>query len=356
MLAGAGGARRIQLRENENVVGQEPGPFPPWPEPLPRAPIIPPPLPQVMGNQQPPLARHALFRQRDAILRPGRGRGRLLRQASASSSPPDELDGVGGALTTSNVSVDGQVVSYCAPESHPVAAHGPVGIFIGDRPLTASRPFFEVTILDKCSMRPERAAGGSGASSSLGIVIGLCLARYPPDLLPGWGSGSVGYHCGEGTVFVGRPRGVAFGPVCDVGDRVGCGVRWTQPPSSGKSQGLVYFTKNGREVGPPLGVLPAEEIGNFFPAIGLQYPGEEVNVRQGLSSFGSSCQSDEDAMAVDGGEDEWLRLHDIKLSGPTLEYVGRGNSLGDVGLAQAKMAVGTRNHYFEIEIVDPGER
>lgn len=37
-----------------------------------------------------------------------------------------------------------------------------------------------------------------------------------------------------------------------------------------------------------------------------------------------------------------------------LEYVGRGKSLIDVGLAQAKTAIGTRNHYFEIEIVDPG--
>ena len=37
-----------------------------------------------------------------------------------------------------------------------------------------------------------------------------------------------------------------------------------------------------------------------------------------------------------------------------LEYIGRGKSLIDVGLAQAKTPLCTRSHYFEIEIIDPG--
>ena len=45
-----------------------------------------------------------------------------------------------------------------------------------------------------------------------------------------------------------------------------------------------------------------------------------------------------------------MRLHDIRLNGPVLEYIGRGKSLVDVGLAQAKTAICTRNHYFEIEV------
>ena len=53
-------------------------------------------------------------------------------------------------------------------------------------------------------------------------------------------------------------------------------------------------------------------------------------------------------MLVDGSEDEWLRLHDIRMNGQVLEYVGRGKSLIDVGLAQAKTPICTRNHYFEI--------
>ena len=61
-----------------------------------------------------------------------------------------------------------------------------------------------------------------------------------------------------------------------------------------------------------------------------------------------------DLMAVDTGEDEWQRLHDVRLTSNVLEYVGRGKCEKDVGLAQARTPIGTRNHYFEIEIVDPG--
>ena len=39
----------------------------------------------------------------------------------------------------------------------------------------------------------------------------------------------------------------------------------------------------------------------------------------------------------------------------TLEYSGRGKSIHDVGLAQAKHPLDTMNHYFEIEVMDPGE-
>ena len=55
-------------------------------------------------------------------------------------------------------------------------------------------------------------------------------------------------------------------------------------------------------------------------------------------------------MLVDSGEDEWQRLHDVRLNGTVLEYIGRGKSLVDVGLAQARTPIGTRNHYFEIEV------
>jgi len=63
---------------------------------------------------------------------------------------------------------------------------------------------------------------------------------------------------------------------------------------------------------------------------------------------------DDVAMSVDSAEEEWHRLHDIRLNGQLLEYIGRGKSLIDVGLAQAKTPLCTRSHYFEIEIMDPG--
>lgn len=39
-----------------------------------------------------------------------------------------------------------------------------------------------------------------------------------------------------------------------------------------------------------------------------------------------------------------------------LEYVGKGKSIVDVGLAQARRALSPRSHYFELEILDPGEK
>ena len=50
-----------------------------------------------------------------------------------------------------------------------------------------------------------------------------------------------------------------------------------------------------------------------------------------------------------------VRLHDVRLNGQILEYVGRGKSIIDVGLAQARAPLDTTNHYFEIEVIDPGE-
>ena len=36
--------------------------------------------------------------------------------------------------------------------------------------------------------------------------------------------------------------------------------------------------------------------------------------------------------------------------------MGKGKSIVDVGLAQARRPLSTRSHYFEVEIVDPGEK
>jgi hypothetical protein len=141
--------------------------------------------------------------------------------------------------------------------------------------------------------------------------VGLCSKNYPLDILPGWTSESVGYSAGDGSVFRGRPRGQLFGKSAEVGDKIGCGIR-PAPGLSGKAGAeaaaivSVFFTHNGREVsgGPPLVVcLPH---GGFFPAIGLQNPGEEVVFWQ------SARWSPDDLMLVDGTEEEWMRLHDIR--------------------------------------------
>merc|ERR550519_1051969 len=47
---------------------------------------------------------------------------------------------------------------------------------------------------------------------------------------------------------------------------------------------------------------------------------------------------------------KWRLLHDITLNGQLLEYVGRG----DAGSAYAEVPLSTKNHYFEMEIIEPG--
>jgi hypothetical protein len=39
-----------------------------------------------------------------------------------------------------------------------------------------------------------------------------------------------------------------------------------------------------------------------------------------------------------------------------LEYVGKGKSIVDVGLAQSRLPLNTRCHYYELEITDAGEK
>ena len=97
--------------------------------------------------------------------------------------------------------------------------------------------------------------------------------------------------------------------------------------------------------------------GGLYPAVALGSPGEEVRLSldaQFMPRIPSS-QSDESLMCVDSYEDDWMRLTDVRLNGSILEYGGRGKSILDVGLAQARRPLDTRYHYFEIEIVDPGE-
>ena len=214
------------------------------------------------------------------------------------------------------------------------------GLYISGVPIADDKPYFEIEITN------ADLEGGGG-----GPVIGLCSQRYPMDLLPGWTGESVGYHTADGKLYKGRPRGQAFGPKCQAGDKVGCGVKFDAiSKNSGLSASMVpvFFTRNGKEIGTQL--IPSPP-GGLFPAVGLQREPEEVVLSLDARWGG---QEEDCAMSIDCGEEEWRRLHDIRLNGQVLEYVGRGKSLIDVGLAQARTPLTTRTHYFEIEIVDPG--
>ncbi|KAK3101514.1 hypothetical protein FSP39_004141 [Pinctada imbricata] len=230
------------------------------------------------------------------------------------------------------VSVDGDIISYQTNR------HNLVGVYIAGDPLTAENYYFEVEILD------------IGTFGTIGV--GLVPQQYPTDSQPGWRAFSVGFHADDGKLYKSNGFGKAFGPKSQAGDRIGCGVKF--PRASEDDEALpaqmakVFFTHNGKEVGTVLTPMPRSGL---FPAVGMHSEGEEVK----LNLEAEWHYEDLVLMAIDDGEEDWSRLHDVRLNGMILEYSGRGKSIHDVGLAQARFPLDTTNHYFEIEIVDPGE-
>ena len=189
------------------------------------------------------------------------------------------------------------------------------------------------------------------SSSNNDAIIGLVPAKFNESDKIGDVADSIGYHLTQGIVSM-FPFTSRF-PLktvekCFPGDKIGCGIKFAPKSMSGK----IFFTKNGTEVCSVSGRLPQTGL---FPAVGMASKGDKVKLRLPGDPALSGYLNDEDIMmAVDTAEDEWHRLHDVRLNGPVLEYTGRGKCLVDVGLAQAKTPICTRNHYFEIEILNPG--
>ncbi|XP_072350187.1 SPRY domain-containing protein 3 isoform X2 [Scyliorhinus torazame] len=222
--------------------------------------------------------------------------------------------------------VDGDILSYHGNSDE-------VGCYVAPRSLTKENNYFEVCIVD---------TGVRGT-----IAVGLVPQYYKLDHQPGWLPHSVAYHADDGKLFNGNGVGQQFGPKCLAGDRIGCGVH---PESFDRGMATVFFTRNGKEVG---SVVMAMSPDGLFPAVGMHSLGEEVRIDLQVEW---GLDDDDSVMMVDSHEDEWGRLHDVKVCGTLLEYVGKGKSIMDVGLAQARHALSTRSHYFEVEIVDPGEK
>ncbi|KAM9341970.1 SPRY domain-containing protein 3 [Pholidichthys leucotaenia] len=208
-----------------------------------------------------------------------------------------------------------------------------VGCYVAGHPLSKGNCYFEVTIVD---------TGMRGT-----IAVGLVPKFYRLDHQPGWLPYSVAYHADSGKLYNGNPVGQQFGPKCARGDHIGCGIH-----SDNLEAGIttVFFTKNGKEVGSVEVPVSAEGL---FPAVGMHSTGEEVKVDLQAEWF---LEEEDGVMVVDSHEDDWGRLYDIRVSGTLLEYIGKGKSIMDVGLAQARQPLTTRCHYYEVEIVDAGEK
>jgi hypothetical protein len=69
------------------------------------------------------------------------------------------------------------------------------------------------------------------------MAVGLTDNLANLDQIPGWRSGSWGYHGDDGGVRDGNNTNYNYGPKYTAGDMIGCGIL----PAAGR----VYFTKNG---------------------------------------------------------------------------------------------------------------
>ncbi|XP_071369055.1 SPRY domain-containing protein 3 [Centroberyx affinis] len=221
---------------------------------------------------------------------------------------------------------DGDTLSYQGNSDE-------VGCYVAPHPLSKGNCYFEVTIVD---------TGVRGT-----IAVGLVPKFYRLDHQPGWLPYSVAYHADNGKLYNGNPVGQQFGPKCARGDRIGCGIH-SENIEAGFT--TVFFTKNGKEVGSVEVPVSAEGL---FPAVGMHSLGEEVRIDLQAEWL---LEEDDSMMMVDSHEDDWGRLYDVRVSGTLLEYVGKGKSIMDVGLAQARQPLTTRCHYYEVEIVDAGEK
>ncbi|XP_059468342.1 SPRY domain-containing protein 3-like isoform X2 [Neocloeon triangulifer] len=205
------------------------------------------------------------------------------------------------------------------------------GMYIAGQPLTPEHNYFEIEILDK------------GVEST--ICLGVCPRDQSMDVQPGTTADGVAFYIESGSILR-NSKGIECIEGCELGDHIGCGVKFDQMVPGSKVP--VFFTRNGKEIGSVKARVPYK---GFFPMVSMSSCGEEVRIMTQMHYI----QDEDVMMSVDSCEDEWYRLSDIKLNGPVLEYKGKGKSIIDVGLAQAKQALNTTNHYFEIEIIDPGE-
>ncbi|XP_002130328.2 SPRY domain-containing protein 3-like [Ciona intestinalis] len=244
---------------------------------------------------------------------------------------------------SARIDVTNDVLSYDGGQSQKV------GCFLMSIPLNEEMEYFELEIL---------STGVSGR-----ITIGLAPYDYPLDCQPGWKYGSVAYHADDGRLFKCTGAGTPFGPRCKVGDRMGCGVRAVEQDDGFNHDLLmalpitsveVYFTRNGEEVGTTT-MLLSENGGGLHPAVGMHSGGESVKLCVLPEDLWKNPSVGDDFMLVDGTEEDWMKVHDVKINGQVIEYHGNGSNIHDVGLAQAKHPLTTTNHYFEIEILEPGQ-
>jgi Ran-binding protein 9/10 len=88
------------------------------------------------------------------------------------------------------------------------------------------------------------------------IGVGFCHVDCPLSGMPGWISGSWGYHGDDGKKYCQNWQGTDYGPTYGAEDVVGCGVNFTTNSA--------FFTKNGQYLGKQRSLTPAGDAANIL--------------------------------------------------------------------------------------------
>lgn len=134
-------------------------------------------------------------------------------------------------------------------------------------PVNAELNYFEVKLIK---------ASQTSFDGTVRVGVGLGHYGYSGESMPGWSTDSIGYHADDGKLFheEGKPERPVYGPVCNVGDVMGCGANFEE---GSLDRVRVWFTKNGELAGFPV-VNVAVPRGGFFALIGFaeMFKGEAV--------------------------------------------------------------------------------
>ena len=217
-----------------------------------------------------------------------------------------------------------------------------------DKPMTKEFRYFEVSIVDY---------GRKGW-----IGVGLAHQTYPLDRMPGWDKNSVAYHCDDGKMF--HENGIRTSLACPAqeGDVIGCGIRLNPTTQDVDLKPIVFFTRNGEEIGRK--EIPNVPKGGFFPIIGLGSEGERVDVNLDVEWKQSSIaittlDSTEPTQLTNVKKPRWKRdCIDYNERDQIVSYTcGQDKCVKPVGVFQdLSRPMNAEFNYFEVELLCIGRK
>ena len=218
-----------------------------------------------------------------------------------------------------------------------------------NKPMSKEFSYFEVTIVDY---------GRIGW-----IGVGLAHKTYPLNRMPGWYKNSVAYHCDDGKLFHENKNGTKMACPAQEGDVIGCGTRLNSTTQEIDSKPIVFFTRNGEEIGSK--EIESVPRGGFFPTIGLRSEGEKVEVNLDVEWKPSSNivvrgLNNTVLTQIDRVKNpRWKRdCIDYNEHNRVVSYIcGHHESIDQVGLFQdLSRPMSAESNYFEVKLLCMGRK